>query len=142
MTVGLPDVPGVFTASESTPQETPQELVAGRGTLKIGYGEEGEGFYCVDRESGAVLYVESYERSGFFVNSSPQTFAKCLELFQEETSRLTVELDPSEFEEAAASLGRGIEEIDSPAMSEDPGFWRSLLFDVAIGDYCGDSESE
>jgi hypothetical protein len=136
---GLPDVPGVFTPREF---DATGESGVGTDALKIGYGEEGEGFYCVDRESGAVLYVESYEGTEYFVNSSLQAFAKCLERFHRETSALATGSESFQCEELAVVLRRGIEDLDPRAVSEDSGFWASLLFDVAIGDYCGDGDSE
>lgn len=41
-------------------------------------------------------------------------------------------------EELADLLGRSLGEIDPSALDDDPGFWRSILFDVAIGDYVDD----
>jgi SUKH-4 immunity protein len=138
--VGLPTVPGVFTASELRSGHGSEAPIPAAGMLRIGYGVEGEGYYYVNCSSAAITYTESYEGSTYLVNSSPQSFADCLDIFQVETSRTmgTMGTNPARLEEAANSIGAAIEAIDSAAMRDDPGFWRSLLFDVANGDYSGD----
>ncbi|GAA4588258.1 hypothetical protein GCM10023194_39430 [Planotetraspora phitsanulokensis] len=62
--------------------------------------------------------------------------------FQTEISGIAAGADPDAFEELADSLSMAIERIDPSALLDDSGFWRSLLFDVAIGDYCGDEKPD
>jgi SUKH-4 immunity protein len=135
--VGMPLVPGIFTAMESESDPTFGGEADGV-LLWIGYDTEGEGFYGVDCRSGEVFNVAEYNFKRFYVNSSPQRFAQCLTAFREWTSRVPCDADPVEFEEISKSLGGAIAQIDPTALCEDPGFWGSLLFDVANGDYCNE----
>ncbi|MFJ3301493.1 SUKH-4 family immunity protein [Streptomyces bacillaris] len=114
------------------------ETVEGRDILKLGSGGDGDDAYCVDPETGEVLYRGSDDPSPFFVNSSPQKLSECLSVFEVETSQSAGEADPESLEELADLLGRSLGEIDPLALQDDSGFWRSILFDVAIGDYMDD----
>lgn len=51
---------------------------------------------------------------------------------------ISFDADPDGMEKIAESLRRALAEIDPSTLREDPGFWHSLLFDVAIGDYRAD----
>ncbi|MFJ8604003.1 SUKH-4 family immunity protein [Streptomyces shenzhenensis] len=103
-------------------------------------GGDGDDAYCVDCKNGEVLYRDSGDPSLFFVNSSPQKFAEYLSVFELETARSASGGDPEMLEELSDLLARSFEAIDSSALRDDPGFWRSILFDVAIGDYIDDEE--
>jgi hypothetical protein len=136
--VGLPAVPGVFTPAESAHDRTFGDEAVGV-LLRISLGTEGGGFFGVDLLRGEIIYVAEYNSERFHVNSSPALFARCLEAFQRHVARCVDVGDDAGFEAISDSLGRIIREIDSSAMRDDPGFWRSLLFDMAIGDYRHDS---
>ncbi|MEU2820789.1 SUKH-4 family immunity protein [Streptomyces bacillaris] len=133
--IGLPVEHVLFSASEAAGGGA--ENVEGRDLLKLGSGGDGDDTYCVDSETGEVLYRGSDDPPLFFVNSSPQKLSECLSIFEVETARSAGEDDPEMLEELADLLGRSLGEIDPLALQDDPGFWRSILFDVAIGDYVG-----
>ncbi|MFI7368428.1 SUKH-4 family immunity protein [Streptomyces sp. NPDC050149] len=135
--VGLPVEHVLFSASEAAGGGG-AEQVGGRDLLKLGSGGDGDDAYCVDCETGEVLYRGSGDPSLFSVNSSPQRLSECLSVFEIETARSADEDDPEILEELADLLGRSLGEIDPSALQDDPGFWRSILFDVAIGDYVDD----
>lgn len=135
--VGLPAVPGMFTPAESPGDRIFGDEAAGL-LLRISLGTEGGGFFGVDLLRGEIIYVAEYNLKRFYVNSSPELFAACLEAFQEHVARCADAGDDADYEEISESLGGVLEGIDPPAMHDDPGFWRSLLFDIATGDYCGD----
>ncbi|MFI1357467.1 SUKH-4 family immunity protein [Streptomyces sp. NPDC020898] len=135
---GLPVASVLFTADEADGPDLGGAV--DREVVRIGYDVEGEGSYYVDAETGAVLYVEAYASTEFHVSASPQGFAECLEVFERKTSETAADADPDELEEITNSLRSAIEEIDPSTLREDPGFWHSLLFDVANGDYRADEE--
>ncbi|MGW2387241.1 SUKH-4 family immunity protein [Streptomyces sp. NPDC001658] len=135
--VGLPVEHVLFSASEAADGRG-VEKVEDRDLLKLGSGGDGDDAYCVDCETGEVFYHGSGDPSMFFVNSSPQKLSECLSVFERETARFAGEGDPEVLEELADLLGSSLGEIDSMALHDDPGFWRSILFDVAIGDYTDD----
>ncbi|MFF4231330.1 SUKH-4 family immunity protein [Streptomyces sp. NPDC001820] len=134
--VGLPVEHVIFSASEAAGGGVKE--TEGRDLLKLGSGGDGDDAYCVDCENGEVLYRGGGDPSLFFVNSSPQKLSECLNVFELETARSAGGDDPAALEELADLLGRSLGEIDSSALQDDPGFWRSILFDVAIGDYMDD----
>ncbi|MFF4588043.1 SUKH-4 family immunity protein [Streptomyces sp. NPDC001388] len=129
----LSSASALFTAAESEVSEP--ERIGGRDVVRIGDDGEGDGRYFVDCATGAVLYVEAYASTEFHVSDSPQSFVRCLEEFERATSGASGDADPDEWTEIAESLERAIMAIDPSALREDPGFWHSLLFDVANGDY-------
>jgi hypothetical protein len=134
--VGLPAVPGVFTPAQSPSDRVFADEAAG-ALLRVSDGIEGGGFFGVSCLHGEVIYVAEFNSRRFYVNSSPELFARCLEAFQQYTMRCTDAGDHAGFEEISNSLGGVIDGIDPSARRDDPGFWHSLLFDVANGDYRG-----
>ncbi|MBT2487479.1 SUKH-4 family immunity protein [Streptomyces sp. ISL-96] len=136
--VGLPVGHVLFSASEATGGGA--KNIEGRDLLKLGSGGDGADAYCIDCESGQVFNVDNDGLSLFLVNSSPQNFSKCLNVFELEIGQTVGEADPAVLEGLSDLLGRSLAEIDSSALEDDPGFWRSILFDVAIGDYVDDEE--
>ncbi|MET9482676.1 SUKH-4 family immunity protein [Streptomyces sp. NPDC006638] len=135
--VGLPVEHVLFSASEAAGGGR-VENVEDRDLLKLGSGGDGDDAYCVDCKTGEVFYRGSGDPSLFSVNSSPQKLSECLSVFELEIARSAGGDDPEMLEELADLLGRSLGEIDPPALREDPGFWRSIIFDVAIGDYVDD----
>ncbi|MGW2091505.1 SUKH-4 family immunity protein [Promicromonospora sukumoe] len=136
--VGLPAEHVLFSASEADDGRV--ENSEGRDLLELGSGGDGADAYCVDCESGEVLYRSSDSSSLFFVNSSPQKFSEFLGSFERATARSAGEDDPEKLEGLAHLLERSFQEIDAPALLDDRGFWRSILFDVAVGDYVDGEE--
>ncbi|NUL05966.1 SUKH-4 family immunity protein [Streptomyces lunaelactis] len=134
--VGLPVEHVLFSASEAAGGGVSK--VEGRDLLKLGSGGDGDDAYCVDCGTGEVLYVGDGGPPLFLVNSSPRNLSECLNVFELEITRSAGEADPAMLEELADLLGRSLGEIDPSALDDDPGFWRSILFDVAIGDYVDD----
>lgn len=134
--IGLPVDHILFSASESAGGGV--EEVEGREFLKLGSGGDGDDAYCVDCETGEVFYVVYGDPALFFVSSSPQKLSQCLNVFELEIGRAAGKADPATLEELADLLARTLGEIDPSALEDDPGFWRSILFDVAIGDYVDD----
>ncbi|WP_246340100.1 SUKH-4 family immunity protein [Streptomyces lunaelactis] len=134
--VGLPVEHVLFSASEAAGGGVSK--VEGRDLLKLGSGGDGDDAYCVDCGTGEVLYVGDGGPPLFLVNSSPRNLSECLNVFELEIARSAGEADPAMLEELADLLGRSLGEIDPSALDDDPGFWRSILFDVAIGDYVDD----
>lgn len=137
-TVGLPVASVLFTADEASGPDLDGAM--DREAVRIGYDVEGEGSYYVECGTGAVLHVEEYTFTEFHVSASVQSFAECLEVFERRTSETAADADSDELEKIAESLRRALAEIDPSTLREDPGFWHSLLFDVAIGDYRADEE--
>jgi hypothetical protein len=131
--VGLPAEHVLFSASEADSGTV--ENAERRDLLELGSGGDGADAYCVDCESGEVLYRSSDDSSLFFVNSSPQKFSEFLSAFERETARSAGEDNPEMLEGLADLLARSFHEIDASALLDDPGFWRSIIFDVATGDY-------
>ncbi|WP_224277942.1 SUKH-4 family immunity protein [Streptomyces sp. LS1784] len=134
--VGLPVEHVLFSAAEDAGGGV--ESAGGRSLLELGFGGDGDDAYCIDCETGEVFYRGSGDPSLYFVNSSPQKLSEFLSVFEFEVARSTVEDDLETLEELADLLGRSFGEIDPSALRDDPGFWRSILFDVAIGDYVDD----
>ncbi|WP_433510204.1 SUKH-4 family immunity protein [Nonomuraea sp. CA-143628] len=131
--VGLPAGHVLFSASEAV--DGGIERVEGRDLLKLESGGGGDDVCCIDCETGQVFYVGLDDSSTVLLNSSPQKLSECLNVFDLEITRSAGEDDQAALEELADQLGRSLGEIDSAALEDDPGFWRSILFDVAIGDY-------
>jgi hypothetical protein len=136
VSVGLPAVPGVFAPAEPASGCAFGDEATGV-LLRIDDGTEGGGFFGVGRLHGEIIYVAEFNSKRFYVNSSPELFARCLEAFQGHILRCPDAGDCRELDGISDSLGKVIEGIDPSAMRDDPGFWRSLLFDVANGDYRG-----
>jgi hypothetical protein len=108
-----------------------------RRLLKIGEGGDVEEF-CVDVESGEVVVLNTADSSVWHVNAAPDTFAASLEEFTSRFPYGDQETDLPEREALAQALGRALVEIDGTALREDPGYWHTILGDVAIGDYVDD----
>lgn len=136
--VGLPVGHILFSASEAAGGGI--EWVDGRDLLKLGSGGDGDDAYYIDCETGEIFYVGPGDPSTLLVNSSPQKLFECLNVFDLEITRSAGGGNAVALEELADLLGRSLGEIDSAALEDDSGFWRSILFDVATGDYV-DGES-
>lgn len=139
-TVGLPAESRLFTAEEASASQDHDRIVTRRAVFvgfEAGDAAVGPASYYVDCETGSVSYVTADGLASFHVSDSPRAFAACLEVFDKGISEALAEVksEPEDWEEVAESLQKAIEVVDPSALREDPGFWHSLLFDVANGDY-------
>lgn len=133
--VGLPIDHVLFSALEA-PLEERVEEVGGRRLLRVGSGsQDDEDTYCVDCANGEVVYLSRFDMSDSHVSASPRQFAECLLAFESEISSAASESDPELLEALSERVARRISDIDPSSLREDPGFWGSILFDVANGDY-------
>ncbi|MGC4896186.1 SUKH-4 family immunity protein [Micromonospora sp. DT31] len=137
--VGLPTTHVVFVACEA-PEDHALLRVADRELLRIGVATESDdvGAYHVECGTGEVVYVDALASSELYVNASPELFADCLRLFESKIDDAMNGSDDPDPEQLADLLEAEISRIDSSALADDSGFWRSLLDDVAIGDYTED----
>lgn len=141
-TIGLPVESRLFTAEEALAGQDHDHLVTQGAVLvglEVGDAAVGPASYYVDCETGSVSYVTADGLASFHVSDSPRAFAACLEVFDRGISAALRETksepETEDWEEVAESLQQAIEAVDPAALRDDPGFWRSLLFDVANGDY-------
>jgi len=133
--IGLPVDHVLFSATQA-PYEVRVEEIGGRSFLRVGFGaHDSEDSYCVDCASGEVVYLSRIDMSESHVNASPRQFDDCLRIFESEIAIAVSGDEPIGLEALAERLSQGISNIDSSALREDPGFWGSILFDVANGDY-------
>ncbi|MER7335703.1 MULTISPECIES: SUKH-4 family immunity protein [unclassified Micromonospora] len=137
--VGLPARHDIFTALEM-PGEGAALMIEGLEVLKIGVGSESDdvGVYCIDCDTGSVIYVNLHDLESVFVNSSPAIFAHCLAEFDAQVAGAVQGPGETDPEDLAQLLEAGITNIEPMALADDAGFWRSLLNDVAVGDYTDD----
>jgi hypothetical protein len=132
VTVGLPAMSAVFVAGEET-KESPIIAIDGRVMLKLGKrnGVLPDSYY-VACDTGDILSVDPV--ACLHVNASPRLFSDCLEIFDDAIKGK----DLREAEGISRSLTARITERDPTAFSEEDGFWASLMWDVAIGDFTPD----
>lgn len=136
--IGLPVDHVLFSAMEDSSGDG-MELVSGRHLLVIGAGApDTADMYGVDCVSGEVVYVSRVDTSASHVSVSPRQFDECLRVFEVEIANTGSGDDPEGLEEVSERLAERLVEIDSSIQREDPGFWGSILFDVANGDYIDD----
>ncbi|WP_143194446.1 SUKH-4 family immunity protein [Micromonospora sp. CB01531] len=137
--VGLPVMHVLFMARETSGRSAVLRL-ANRELLRIGEASDSDdvGAYYVDCATGAVKFVVANESTELHVNDSPELLADYLAVFDlknEVGAQGPGQPDP---EEIAQALEDEIPRIDPSALADEPGFWRSLIDDVAIGDYTDD----
>ncbi|MBZ3902852.1 MULTISPECIES: SUKH-4 family immunity protein [Streptomyces] len=134
--VGLPEEHLLFAATDPAVRSVP----AGgseRKLLKIGQGGDHDEF-CIDIESGEIVSLSTEDASIWHVNESVTAFHECLEEFSSRFPAGDEDTEPEEWEELSSRFEQALLHIDGTALREDPGFWYSLLHDVAIGDYAAD----
>ncbi|MGW6445008.1 SUKH-4 family immunity protein [Lentzea sp. NPDC055074] len=132
-TEGLPashELVDVFQPGDVVVEEHP----SGRTFLVVGGYEDLER-YCVDVGSGAVVVVSGVDGSVWHLNASAMAFARSLDAFTAACPFGSAEWEAEEFERVAEAFREQLREIDPTSLSEDPGYWHSLLHDIAIGDY-------
>jgi hypothetical protein len=131
--VGLPADHLLFVPVEPVARTVEKDDVV-RSLLKVGQGGDYEEF-CVDNDSGEIVSLSTSDSTIWHVNNSPVMFKWCLEEFAARFPYGNGDLDLPEREALAADLAGALLGIDATVLDEDPGFWHSLLGDVAIGDY-------
>ncbi|MFY1697926.1 SUKH-4 family immunity protein [Solwaraspora sp. WMMA2101] len=111
----------------------------GREFIVIGNdGTDDVGLYCVDIDTGEVAITSLGVEVGIgHVNASPYAFDRCISEFIRGCPYGSHGSEREELELISADLGRVLSGIDGSIFDEDPGFWYTLLNDVAIGDYVG-----
>jgi hypothetical protein len=95
----------------------------------------------LNRDSGEVVAIDENAESrnrAWHVNADMEKFVASVEEFDARVPFYTGEFTNEKVEESAAALTTRLIEIDPTALSEEPGFWQGLTFDVALGDYSGD----
>lgn len=135
--VGLTDTHLLFTAAQPGAMTVSDEAGKLRKFLKIGSSDPLADF-GIDIDTEAVVLVNDQDLSIWHVNSSIQSFAKCLERFTDDCPFGGADVEPEELESLAAAFGRELTAIDPSSLEEDPGFWHDILFDIANGDYSAD----
>ncbi|SEE21352.1 SUKH-4 immunity protein [Streptomyces sp. 3213] len=141
-TIGLPAESRLFTAEEALAGQDHDHLVTQEAVLvglEVGDAAVGPASYYVDCETGSVSYDTADGLASFHVSNSPRAFAACLEVFERGITEALTETksEPEDWEEVAETLQQAIGAVDPSTLRDDPGFWHSLLFDVANGDYAG-----
>jgi hypothetical protein len=131
--VGLHEETFLFVPAEPVPRHLDAEG-ARREFLRIGQGGDYEEF-CVDVHSGEVVSLGISDSSVWHVSASVEKFDKCLNEFEAGFPYGDADSELPEREALADALKRALLDIDGTVCDEDPGFWYSLLSDVAIGDY-------
>lgn len=130
--VGLPAEHLLFTASE------PLLRVVAAGDIDrrlLRVGKSGRDEFLVDCSSGEVVYLSDVDSSVMHVNESPKKFLECLQEFMSRFPYGEGNLDIAEREALADQLRVALLKVDDTAFIEDPGFWHSIVDDVAMGDY-------
>jgi hypothetical protein len=109
----------------------------GREFVVIGNdGTEEVGLYCVDVDTGEVAITSLEVEAGIgHVNVSPQAFDRCITEFVRGLPYGSKDSEREELESISENVGRVLSGIDGSIFDDDPGFWHTLLNDVAIGDY-------
>ncbi|MFZ4154161.1 SUKH-4 family immunity protein [Streptomyces pseudogriseolus] len=131
--VGLPAENLLFGFAQPLARQV-KEDGGERKFIRVGEGGDDEEF-CVDVETGEVVCVNLADSSVWHVSESPEKFLACLEEFM---SRYPYGGSDSELEDRevmANALKEALFAIDATAFDEDPGYWYTILGDVAIGDY-------
>lgn len=118
-----------------------EEHSSGRTLLVVGGYEDLER-YCVDAGSGAVVVVSGIDGSVWHLNASAMAFGRSLDAFTARYPFGDAGWEAEEFERAAESFREVLREIDPTSLSDDPGYWHSLLHDIAIGDYVEEEQLE
>jgi hypothetical protein len=90
---------------------------------------------CIDGRSGAVIEVNRIDESVWHVNGSVRQFVECLEEFNRRYpfGESSNDLDAAEM--AADEFASAVREIDDAALDTEQGYWDSVIFDIANGDY-------
>ena len=128
---GLPREHLLFGALEHI-----EPLVSASGATRLRLGEVGEhDDLVVDTATGEVIDISADDGREWHVNDSVGQFAVALATFTAANPFYPFGADLDVREAAADRLRTEILRTDPTALREDPGFWNSILFDVAAGDY-------
>jgi hypothetical protein len=105
-----------------------------RNFVRVGDGGYQEEF-CVDVDTGEIVSINLADFSIWHVSESPEKFHRCLEEFMTRFPYGDEESDLEDREAMAEGLRAALAAIDATAFDEDPGFWFTILGDIALGDY-------
>jgi hypothetical protein len=130
---GLPDGHLLFEIYPPS-DVTVRRLPGGTDGLIIG-SDHGDLDLCIDMTSGVVVEVNRTDDSLWHVNGDVQKFAQCLEEFRRRYPFGESSNDPEATDAAAHALMTAIRQIDDTALDDEHGYWDSILFDIANGDY-------
>ncbi|SNY53631.1 SUKH-4 family immunity protein [Paractinoplanes atraurantiacus] len=109
---------------------------AGEDREFVVIGHDGTGLYCVDVVTGEVVITGLEAEAGIgHVNASPQAFDRCIAEFVRGLPYGSKDSEREELESISENVGRALYAIDASVFDDDPGFWPTLLNDVALGDY-------
>ncbi|WP_285101058.1 SUKH-4 family immunity protein [Promicromonospora sp. MEB111] len=131
--VGLPAEDLLFGFAEPTTRRVEANGGA-RTIIRVGEGGDGADF-CADVVSGEVVFLNLADNSVWHVSASPEQFLACLEEFARRYPFGSIEGELEEREVLAEALKEALLAIDSTVFDDDPGYWFTILNDVAIGDY-------
>lgn len=130
---GLPTAHELFDVLDPADAIVEQHS-SGRTFLFVGVAE-GVERYGIDTATGAVVAVNLHDDRVWHINASVMTFARSLDVFAQSCPFGSRGCEREEHEQAADAFRDRLHEIDPTSLREDPGFWHTLLFDIAIGDY-------
>jgi hypothetical protein len=106
----------------------------GNAVLQVGVVGDCEDL-CIDIETGHVVAIHGADGSVWHVNANVIKFADSLKSFASSFPFYRSGSDPTEWESAAQRFHETLENLDETAFAEDPGYWHTILHDIAIGDY-------
>lgn len=110
--------------------------VGGTVLVRIGRDRSTGGSYVVDGDDGSVGLVGVDLAESVYVNRSPHAFALSLTEFEVAVNSDEIASgEPEDLERAAERFRARLMEIDPTALGEETGFWGTLIFDLANGDY-------
>jgi hypothetical protein len=130
---GLPDEHLLF-AAYAPAEVSVKESGGGRRWLCV--GSLGDGRHLgVDLQTGEAADIDEDAGETWHVNADVEKFAATLVAFERMFPFYPADNDMERKERAAEALRALILEIDPTAFDEDPGYWNTVVFDVANGDY-------
>lgn len=110
--------------------------IDGAEMVRVGKDRSTGGFYVVSGADGRIYHVDLEHSEMIYVNCSPSAFASSLNEFENAVQSDEVtggDLDDAEI--AAERFRKRLIEVDPTAMQDETGFWGTLVFDLASGDY-------
>lgn len=111
-----------------------ESAASGRQFLRVGVVGNAEDL-CIDIATGEVVATHRSDGSVWHVNADIVKYAAALEAFTSRFPFYELGSDPESWENAANQFRDVLIQIDPTAFSEDPGYWYTILNDIAIGDY-------
>lgn len=130
---GMPEDHLLFRAYSSD-EVHPAASPDGRTWLCVGEVGDAEKL-CVDVRSGHVADLNDISGEVWHVNASVAQFAQSLAAFAARFPFYPADDDMERKEKAAENLRSVLSSLDPTALEGDAGYWDTILFDVANGDY-------